>query len=44
MGDYYNFDNPLDRENSYSLSLVVSRQPVDKFRTLIALRTKANHD
>ena len=33
LGDYFNYDNPLDPENSYSLSLLVTSNPVHKEET-----------
>ena len=39
MGDYYNYDDATDPKNSYSLSLLVSRNPVHKQETMALLRT-----
>ena len=40
MGDYYNYDDATNPEKSYSLSLLVSRNPVHKEETMAQALTQ----
>ena len=41
LGNYYNYDNAVKPEESYSLSLLVSRNPVFKEATMAAVDSQS---
>ena len=44
MGDYFNYDSAIKPEESYSLSLLISRNPVYKEATMAAIDNRANQN